>query len=171
VDDLEGTGIDVVDARLLGRQRVLDDLVLDAVVGEGAGGVEAERAKITGEDLHRRHAAGLDRRHELGACREGEVVAAPQAEALGVGEVLDGGGAGRRDVEHAGIRQRVLDTKPGAALLGGRVLAAFALGAGCVLHGVALVEDDDPVEVTSNQSTIWRTRETFSSRASDRSVA
>ena len=33
VDDLEGAGVGVVDAPLLGRQRVLDELVLDALVG------------------------------------------------------------------------------------------------------------------------------------------
>src|SRR5579871_3500876 len=42
----------------------------------------------------------------------------------------------------------MLQAQPRAALLGGRLFAAFALGSGCVLHGVALVEDDDSIEVT-----------------------
>ena len=79
--------------------------------------------------------------------------------------------AGGRDVEDARVRQRVLQAQARAALLGGRLVAALALLAGGVLHRMALVEHDHSVEVAPNQSTIWRTRETFSSRASDRSVA
>ena len=40
----------------------------------------------------------------------------------------------------------MLEAEPGAALLRGRGLAPLAGGAGGVLHGVALVEDDHPVE-------------------------
>ena len=43
--------------------------------------------------------------------------------------------------------QRVLQAQAGAALLRGRLVAAFALAAGGVLHGMALVEDDDAVEI------------------------
>ena len=98
MNDLERARIGVVDARLLRCQRMLDDLVLDAIVRQRAGGVEAERAQVAREHLHRRDAAGLDCGDELGARREREVLAAPEAEALYVGEVLDGRGAGRRDV-------------------------------------------------------------------------
>ena len=41
---------------------------------------------------------------ELGARREREIRAAPQAEPLGIGEIVDGGGAGRRDIERRGHR-------------------------------------------------------------------
>ena len=77
MDDGEGRGIGVVDADLLGRQLMLDELVFDAGEGKRAGGVEAEGAQIAGEHLHRRDAAGLDRLDELGARGEGEILAAP----------------------------------------------------------------------------------------------
>ena len=77
----------------------------------------------------------------------GKVLAAPQAEALGIGEIVDRGGAGRRDIDDAGVRQACCRRKPGAALLRGGLVAALALAAGGVLHGVALVEDDHAVEV------------------------
>ena len=149
VDDLEGAGIGVVDADLLGRELVLDQLVFDALVGERAGRIEAERLEVAGEHLHGGDAAGLDRLDELGAGGERKIRAAPQAEPLRIGEIVHRGGAGRRDVEHAGVRQRVLQAQAGAALLRGRLVAAFALAAGGVLHGVALVEDDHSVEVAS----------------------
>ena len=43
-------------------------------------------------------------------------------------------------------RQRVLQAQPGAALLGRLDLAAAALRAGGVSHGMGLVEDHRPVE-------------------------
>ena len=119
MDDREGAGIGVVDADLLGRELVLDQLVLDALVGQRAGGVEAERLEIARQHLHRRDAAGLDRLDELGARGEREILAAPQAEPLGIGEIVDGGGAGRRDVDDARVGQRVLQPQAGAALLRG----------------------------------------------------
>ncbi len=147
VDDLEGAGIGVVDADLLGGEPVFDELVFDPLVGERPGGIEAERLQVAGEHFHRRDAAGLDRFDELGTGGEGEILAAPQAEPLGIGEIVDRGRAGRGDVEHAGIRQGVLQAQARSSLLGGRLVATFALAAGGVLHGVAFVEDDDPVEV------------------------
>ncbi len=149
VDDLEGAGIGVVDADLLGRERVLDQLVLDALVGERARGIEAERLEIAGEHFHGGDAAGLDRLHELGARGEREILAAPQAEPLGIGEIVDRGRAGRGDIDDARIGQRVLQAQAGAALLRGRLIAALALAAGGVRHGVAFVEDDDSIEVRS----------------------
>src|SRR3546814_12131156 len=86
VNDLEGAGIGVVDADLLRAERVLDQLVFNAFVGERASRIEAERLQVAGQHLHRRDAAGLDRLDELGARGEGEVLAAPQAEAPGGGE-------------------------------------------------------------------------------------
>ena len=146
VDHLEGAGVGVVDAPLLGRERVLDELVLDALVGERPCRVEAEALEVARQHLHRRHAAGLDGLHELGARGEGEVRAAPQPEALGIGEVVHRRGAGRRDVDDARIGQRVLQAQSGAALLRRHLLAALGLAAGRVLHGVALVEHDHAVE-------------------------
>ena len=71
---------------------------------------------------------------------------APEAEALRISEIVHRGGTGRRDVEHAGIRQGMLQTQAGAALLGRRLVAAFALAAAGILQGVALVEHDDAVK-------------------------
>src|SRR5208283_5204137 len=80
---------------------------------------------------------------------EREILTAPQPEPLGIGEIVDRGRAGRGDIEHAGIRQSVLQAQARSSLLGGRLIAAFALAAGGVLHGVAFVEDDDSVEVAA----------------------
>jgi hypothetical protein len=77
VDDLKGAGIGVVDAHLLGAEPVLEQLVLDALVGKRAGGIEAERLQIAGQHFHGGDAAGLDRLDELGSGSEGEVGAAP----------------------------------------------------------------------------------------------
>ena len=143
----ERAGIGVVDADLLGRELVLDQLVFDALVGERARRVETERLEVARQHLHRRDAALLDRLDEFGAGGEREILAAPQSETLGVGEVVDRGGAGRGDVDHAGVRQGVLEPQARAALLRGGLVAAFALAANRVLHGVALVEDDHSVEV------------------------
>ena len=147
MDDRERAGIGVVDAPLLVGERVLDQLVFDAVIGERAGGVEPERPEIAGQHLHGGDTAILDRLDELGACGEGEILAAPEAEPLGIGEVVDGGGAGRRDIDDARVRQGVLQAQARTALLRGRDIAAFSLAATGVLHGVALVENDHSVEV------------------------
>ena len=149
VDDLEGVGIGVVDADLLRRERMLDDLVFDAVEGQRAGGVEAQRLQIAREHLHRRHAAAFHRRDEIGAGRERKIAGAPEAEPRGIGEVLRRRGAGGRDIEDARVGQRVLQAQPRQALLRGLLLAALALVAGGVGHGVGLVEDDDAVEVAA----------------------
>ena len=102
---------------------------------------------IARQHLHRRDAARLDRLDELGARGERKILAAPQPEALGVGEVMNRGGAGRRDIDDARVRQRMLKAKPGAALLRRSLVAAFTLAACGILHRVRLVEDNDPVEV------------------------
>ena len=95
VDDAERARIGVVDADLLVGEPVLDQLIFDALVAERSRGIEAERLHVARQDLHRSDTAGLDRLDELGPRGEGEVLAAPEAEALGVGEIVDGGRAGR----------------------------------------------------------------------------
>ena len=60
---------------------------------------------------------------------------------------MDGGGAGRGDIDDARIRQRMLNSQSRAALLRSGLFAAFAGGSGGILQGVRLVEDDDAVEV------------------------
>ena len=145
--DREGLGISVVDAGLLRRQRVLDQLIFHAVKGERAGGVEAERPQVPRQHLHRCHAASLDGLDELGSGRERKILAAPEAETLRIGEVMNGGRAGRRDIDHTGVRQGVLEAKPGATLLRGGDVAAFSLAATGICHRMGLVENDRSIEI------------------------
>src|SRR5258707_13304769 len=60
---------------------------------------------------------------------------------------MNRGGAGRRYVNDARVRQGMLQPKPGAALLRRGLIATFALAARGVLHRVRLVEDDDTIEI------------------------
>ena len=143
VDDLERVGVGIEDALLFGRQGVFEDIDLDALVGQGAGLVEAEGLEVAGDDFHGRDPAGFHGGDELGAGIERGFSRAPQAEALGVGQAGDGGGAGGGDVEHAGVRQGVLQPQSRPALLGRGDLAAAALRAHGVGQGVAFVEHDD----------------------------
>ncbi len=147
VDDGKRAGVGVVDADLFVGEPVLKQLIFDAVVAERARGIEAEGLHVARQHLHRRDAAGLDRLDELGPRGEGEILAAPEAETLGIGEIVDGGRAGRGDIDDARIRQRVLKPESRTALLRGGLVAAFSLAAGRVLHGMALVENDHPVEI------------------------
>lgn len=87
---------------------MFDDLIFDPFVGQRASGIEAERFEVAGEHFHRGDATGLDCLHELGAVGEREVFATPQAEPLGISEVVNRRRAGRRDVEYAGIGKRML---------------------------------------------------------------
>ena len=146
MDDLEGAGIGVVDADLLGRERVLQHLHLDALIGERARGIEAERLEVARQHLHRGDPALLHGGDEIGAGGEREIVSAPQAEALGVGEVADGGGSRGRHVDDARVGQRVLELEAREALLRGRAVADGGGLARGVAHGVRLVEDDHAVE-------------------------
>ena len=77
VNDRERPGIGIVDSRLLGGELVLHQFVFDAVIGERARGVEAERAQIASQHLHRRNAAVFDRFHEFRPRSEGEILATP----------------------------------------------------------------------------------------------
>ena len=79
----------------------------------------------------------------------GKSPGAPEAEPRGIGEVLHRRGAGRGNIEDARVGERVLQAQPGLALLRGLLLAALALVAGGVGHGVRLVEDDDAVEAAA----------------------
>ena len=117
------------------------------MIAERPRGVEAERLEVAGEHFHRRDAAGLDRRDKFRARGEGKIRAAPEAEALGIGEVLHAGGPRRRDIDDARIGQRVLEPEARASLLRRGLVAALALSAAGVRHGVAFVEDDDAIEI------------------------
>ena len=150
MDHLEGDGVRIVDALLLWRERVLDKLVLDALVGERTGRVEAEALEVPRQHLHGRHAAGLDGLHELGARGEREVRPAPQAEALRIGEVVHRRGAGRRDIDDACVGEGVLQAQSRTALLRGHLVAALGPAARRILHGVAFVEHDDAIEARSS---------------------
>src|SRR6267142_5247794 len=65
---------------------------------------------------------------------------------MGIGEIVHCGGAGRGDINHAGIRQGVLEPQASTTLLRGRLVTSLTLAANRVLHGVALVENDHSVE-------------------------
>ena len=105
VDDLEGAGIGVVDAPLLGGERMFEDVDLDALIGERAGLVEPERLQVPGDDLHRGDAARFHGGDELGPGLEWRLAGGPEAEPAGIGEAGHGGGARRRHIRNPGIRQ------------------------------------------------------------------
>jgi len=48
VDDHEGFGISIIDAALLGRQLVLEQFILDTVIGKGTRSIETKRLQIAG---------------------------------------------------------------------------------------------------------------------------
>ena len=143
VDDLEGAGIGVVDAPLLVRERVLQDVDLDPVVGERPGLVETEGLEVARHHFHRRYPAGFHGGHEGGAGLERGLARCPEPEAPCIGEAGHRGGAGGGYVENAGVGQGVLQPQTGTALLRGPDLAARALRPRRVGHGMGLVEDDD----------------------------
>ena len=95
MDDLENAGVVVIDADLFGRELVLDKLVFDPLIGERPGRIEAKRLQVAGKHFHRRDAARLDRFDELCTGREWEIPTNPQAEPLGVGQIVDRGGPRR----------------------------------------------------------------------------
>ena len=147
VDDAEGAGVAVPDVALWRGEGVLEDVDFDAVIGQSARLVETEGLRVAGDDLHCRDAAALHGADEVRTVVEGGRVAAPEAEARRVGEAVDGAGAGGRGVQHAGVRQGVLQAQAGEALLRGLGLATgAAFRSRGVGHGVRLVEHDDAVE-------------------------
>ena len=147
VNDREGAGIGVVDADLLFAEAMLEHFVGDALIGQRTRGIETERLEIARQHFHGGDAAGFDRLDEFRPCRKREILAAPQAEPLSVGEIVHRRRAGGGDIDDAGVGQGVLQPQPGATLLRGCLAAALALRPGGVGHGVALVEDDDAVEI------------------------
>src|SRR3546814_10820919 len=86
--------------------------------------LETERLEVARNHLHRRDAARLHGGDEVGARSEGEVAGAPEAKPGGIGEVAHRGGAGRGDVDDAGVGQRILQPQACPPLLRGRLLAA-----------------------------------------------
>ena len=171
VNDRERAGISVVDADLLGREPVFDQLVFDAFVGERTGRIEAERLEIARQHLHRGDAAVLDRLDELGACGERKILAAPQAQTLGIGEIVDRGGAGRGDINDAGVRQRVLEPRPARPCCDGAWSPRSPLPPTAFCMAWLSSKMITPSKSEPNHSTICRTRESFSPRSSVRSVA
>ena len=172
MDDLEGAGISVVDADLLGRQPMLDQLVLDALVGERARGIKPERLQVAGRTSIAATPPASMASHELGPRREREIVAAPEAEALGIGEVVHGGGAGRGHVEDAGVGQRVLQAQPRAALAArGPCRRARTCRRRRSASHANSSKTMTPSKSRPNHSMICWTREAFASRSAERNVA
>ena len=60
---------------------------------------------------------------------------------------MDGGGASRRDIDDAGVGQRVLKPQARTSLLRGGDITAFTFSATGILHGMALVEDNGSIEI------------------------
>jgi hypothetical protein len=58
---------------------------------------ETERLEVAGEHLHGGNATGLKRLDELGPRGERKICAAPQTEPLGIGEIVDRGGASQNE--------------------------------------------------------------------------
>ena len=164
VDDREGAGIGVVDADLLGRELMLDQLILDAFVGQRARRIEAERLEVARQHLHGRDAAVLDRLDELGARGEREVLATPQAEPLGIGEVVDRGGAGRRDVDDAGVRQACWSRSPARPCCEAAWSPRSPLPPAAFCIAWLSSKMITPSKSEPNHSTICWTRESFSPR-------
>ena len=172
VDDLEGAGIGVVDADLLGRERVLDQLVLDALVGERPGGIEAERLEIAGQHLHGGDAAGLDRLRRTRRAWRRESPRRPRGRAAGH----------RRDCAPwwRPWPRRRRRARSGSACCRRRPARPCCEGA-CsprsplppAAFAMAWLSSNTitPSKSDPSQSTICWTRETLSSRASERSVA
>src|ERR1700761_6091011 len=149
VNDLEGIGIGVVDANLLGCQLMLDDFVFDAFKRQGTGGIEAERLEIARQYFHGGDPALFHRRNKIGTGGKRKITGAPQAEPHGIGQVLNRGGAGRRYIEDACIVQCVLQAQSRLALLRGFLVATLAFVAGGIGHGVRFVKDDDAIKTAA----------------------
>jgi len=111
--------------------------------------------------IAQRRAAGLDRLDKFGAGGEREIITAPKPEPLGVGEVVHRGGAGRRDVEDAGVWQRVLQAQAGAALIvtaladleHGRLVAVPQAADG-VLYAAKIDKAEARIDFTRNAAAV-----------------
>ena len=77
MNDAKCAGIGIIDADLLGRELVLDELVFDTLVGQRASGIETERLEVARQHFHRCNPTLLDRLDELGPGREWKILTAP----------------------------------------------------------------------------------------------
>ena len=93
------------------------------------------------------NAARLDGLDKFRTRGKGKVFPAPETEPLRIGEVVDRRRARGRDIDHAGIRQLVLEAQARPALLRCLGITTLALGLGGIGHGMAFVEHDHSVEV------------------------
>ena len=112
MDDAERAGIGVVDADLLVAQLMFEHVIFDAFIAQRPRGIEAERLHVARQHLHGGDPARLDRLDEFAAGGEGKILAAPQAEPLGIGEIMHGRGAGRRDIDDAGVGKACCRRRP-----------------------------------------------------------
>ena len=76
-----------------------------------------------------------------------KIAAGPKTEPLRVREILHARGAGRRDIDNARLRQRMLQAQSCAALLRRQLVAAITLLACGIRHGVRFVKENDAVEI------------------------
>ena len=146
VDDLERAGVGIVDAPLLVRELMHEDVHLDAVIGQCAGLVETEGLQVPRDHFHGGDPARFHGRHEIAPALEGRFGCAPEPETPGIGKSLHGGGAGGRDVSDPRVGQRVLEPQARAALGRRPDVAALALRPRGVGHRMSLIEDDGAVE-------------------------
>ena len=72
----------------------------------------------------------------------------PQSPESGsIGEIVDGRGACRRNIEDPGVGHAILQTEPGDALPASLAMTASPPAAGSITHGMSFVEGNDAVEI------------------------
>ncbi len=140
MDDLKYVGEGVVDVLLLVIEGDQQGVVLNAVVAERAGQVEAEGLHVAGHHLHGGNAAIANLVDEFCSSSEGQVTCLPQAEAVRVGQRLDLGRAGGGDIDHPRARDTILQFDARLALERPCGLAAFGLLLEGSAHRMTLVE-------------------------------
>ena len=145
MDDRPGIGIGVEVVYLARGERVFEDVIFDASVGQGPGRVDAHRLQFAGDQFHGRNAALADAGDKGTAVGKGRPFA-PQSESHGIGQIVDVGSASGRGVNHACARQTVLQFDAHNALLRTLGGAEPAFTAGNAAHGMGLVEQDQAVE-------------------------
>ena len=101
----------------------------------------AKKSEIARENLHRGDPSGLDGLHEFRPRREGEILPAPESKTLRVSQIVDCRRPRGRDIDHAGIRQPVLQAQARPALLRGFGISALTLAACGIRHGMAFIEE------------------------------